>query len=76
MVDPLTLAALLGAIAVATVFFNTLITMNIMAKRRKRRRDADGSTIQPITLGVEMTWDLVNSGKKILYSTRFCRLTV
>ena len=35
VVDPLTLTAILGAIAAATAFFNVLITMNIT--RRKKR---------------------------------------
>ena len=37
VVDPLTFTALLGAIAAATVFLNTLITMNIMAAGRRKR---------------------------------------
>ena len=36
VVDPLTFTALLGAIAAATAFLNTLITMNITKRRRKR----------------------------------------
>ena len=38
VVDPLTLTAILGAIAAATAFFNVLITMNIT--RRKKRESS------------------------------------
>lgn len=38
VVDPLTLLALIGGIAAATFFLNTLITMNIMARKKKRKR--------------------------------------
>ena len=37
VVDPLTLTAILGAIAAATAFFNVLITMNISGGRRRKR---------------------------------------
>ena len=40
VVKPLVVLALLGSIAAATAFFNTLITMNIGRKRRRRRRRA------------------------------------
>ena len=46
VVDPLTLFALLGFIAAATAFLNVLITMNIMAPGRKRRKRDLSSTIK------------------------------
>ena len=41
VVDPLTLAALFGAIAAGTVFLNTVITMNITGRRRRKRGTED-----------------------------------
>ena len=38
VVDPLTYAALLGFIALATYFLNILIAMSMLMMRRKRRR--------------------------------------
>ena len=51
VVDPLTFTALLGGIAAATFFLNTLITMNI-TKKRRRRRDllSDGPGTSGLTL--------------------------
>ena len=39
VVDPLTFFSLLGFIAFATAFLNVLVTMNIMMRRRRRKRD-------------------------------------
>jgi hypothetical protein len=37
VVDPLTYAALIGFIGLATYFFNEFIAMSMLAKRRKKR---------------------------------------
>ena len=40
VVDPLTFAGLLGMIGLGTVFLNTAITMNIMGKKKRKRRSS------------------------------------
>ena len=63
VVDPLTLAALLGSIAVATFFLNTLITMNISKKRRRRRttealeaQEAAGESTNTMAFIMDTLW--------------------
>ncbi len=56
VVDPLTFAALLAAILGGTAFLNTLVTMNIGRKRRKRRtsscgREEDGKLLNALKSG-------------------------
>ncbi len=72
VVDPLTLLALLGSIAAATAFFNVLITMNIVGKKRRRKRSGQkgiepqpdmrwqtlGTIVGDILLSGRMTWGL------------------
>lgn len=53
--DPLTLFALLAFIGAATAFFNTLITMNIMGRKKRSSPDA----VNP----VEKLKDLVSAGR-------------
>lgn len=65
VVDPLTLAALMGAIGVATGFLNTLITMNISKRRRRRRQDGESEPLVPFV--GNMAWDIVNAGKTYLH---------
>ena len=48
VVDPLTLTAILGAIAAATAFFNTLITMNLSGGRNKRKKRTFGSVVEGV----------------------------
>ena len=61
----MTLAALLGAIALATAFLNTLITMNITGRRKKRKREADGDMTLPMAIPFvgEMLRDVFNTGE-------------
>ena len=68
VVDPLTLVALLGAVAAATAFFNVLITMNVTAgdgggRMRKRKRSTNVS--QQVTMR-ESLLDIMHEGKKII----------
>ncbi len=61
VVDPLTLVAILGAIAAATFFLNTAITMNIPPPRRRKRDDEFGVVKSQYGYVVRMFW----IGKKI-----------
>ncbi len=48
VVKPLVILALLGGIAAATAFFNVLITMNIMGRRRRRKREGGVNMLERI----------------------------
>ena len=68
VVDPLTLLALLGGILGGTFFLNMAITMNIMGKRRRRRRRSPVSSRKSLPLSSSDTLserfqDALNEGK-------------
>ena len=61
MVDPLLLTALLGFIGAATAFLNTVITMVMPGKKRRRRRaqtniikEGQSRTSPPLYLSLEL----------------------
>ena len=57
VVDPLTYAALLGFLALATYFFQVLIEMSMLAKKRRKRRSIDEPD--------NVFYDVFDEGKKI-----------
>ena len=57
VVDPLLIMALLGFIGAATYFLQSLITMNLMMARRKKRSLKSGRPEHPL--------DFINLGTKI-----------
>ena len=59
-VDPLSFLALVAGIAAATFFLNTVITMNIEARRR-RKRSTDADSIDTLNLSGSFE-DLLMSG--------------
>ena len=68
VVDPLTLAALLGFIAAATAFLNTVITMNIMGRRKRRMREASAAWSADLAAGAAV--DLAHSGEQLFSFSR------
>ena len=59
VVDPLTYAALLGFLALATYFFQVLIEMSMLAKKRRKRRSINEPD--------NVFYDVFEEGKKILF---------
>lgn len=64
VVDPLTFSALLGFIGAATAFLNTLITMNIMARKKRSIRTAPIAT-EHHNNGTLSFFEWFSQGKKI-----------
>ena len=59
VVDPLTYAALLGFLALATYFFQVLIEMSMLAKKRRKRRSINEPD--------NVFYDVFDEGKKIQF---------
>ena len=77
VVDPLTLAALLGSIFAGTIFLNNVITMNIMRRKRRRKRVAAlESTAKVVDCSSSFPYLSMTEGKLLVlilcyYSTRY-----
>lgn len=81
VIDALCLAAILGALAGATVFLNTAITMNLGRRRRRKREvlnppdtDNDSSKDSALTMGSSLHWQLMELFNRGMFFHSFLSL--